>query len=198
MPLDGQGTPWSAVSPDRDMSAASFRDLRRRKLIYVDMPVHAAADGVSVRWVAPAHLPRKVLEEAVDFVDAKEQLAKTPVAIPAIYVLAGAGDGCVIEAPSMIMPSVRSMPDGMPRRTMPKRECVPRGIAGARGPLPRDHKWLGLLPVSTIDGQFNWFISPIANAHSRLVTMACGATGTPNVFGAYCEKRVTEAFRRAA
>ena len=46
------------------------------------------------------------------------------------------------KAPRMIMPSVRSMPDGMPRRTMSKRDCVPWGITGGAAIAAR-RIWLG-------------------------------------------------------
>jgi hypothetical protein len=49
--------------------------------------------------LAPAHLLRQVFERAADFAEAKAMLRETPVALPAIFTLAGtrAEEACVIE-----------------------------------------------------------------------------------------------------
>jgi hypothetical protein len=47
----------------------------------------------------PAHLLRKVFEEAKDYAEAKQMLTETPICLPAIFLLSGTrpGEGCIIE-----------------------------------------------------------------------------------------------------
>ena len=47
----------------------------------------------------PAHLLRKVFEEAASYEDAKRMLTETPICLPVIYLLSGTkpGEGCIIE-----------------------------------------------------------------------------------------------------
>ncbi len=51
------------------------------------------------RELPPMHLLRQVFERCQSYADARLALVHTPIALPAIYVLAGArpGEGCIIE-----------------------------------------------------------------------------------------------------
>ncbi|MDX1975097.1 MAG: hypothetical protein SFT92_05415 [Rickettsiales bacterium] len=90
---------FTAMAPGRFSAAINMAPMRkhRRGLI---------GDWLTNRRIAnhemglPAsHLLRQVFEQANDYEHAKEMLLKTPIATPAIFILAGTepGQGCVIE-----------------------------------------------------------------------------------------------------
>ena len=89
----------TAIAAGRFAAAVNQAPMPRRGLgRYGDW----AAERVRVwrsRELPPMHLLRQVFERCQSFADARIALAHTPVALPAIFVLAGArpGEGCIIE-----------------------------------------------------------------------------------------------------
>jgi hypothetical protein len=87
------------LAPGRFAAAFNQAPLRRRSPFFV---VDWALDRLGLwraRALPPGHLLRRVFETAADFAAARQLLAETPLALPAIFSLAGprAGEFCVIE-----------------------------------------------------------------------------------------------------
>lgn len=126
------------------------------------------------RELPPMHLLRQVFERCTSYADARLALSHTPIAIPAIYVLAGArpGEGCVIErtphaarlheAPVCVANQWLS-PDlnGRDRGTRSAdRLAVMRPLTA--GPPPWD---------------FDWLVEPLLNRTTRLAAVLDPAGG---------------------
>ena len=148
-------------------------------------PLAKRTGGRSLDWAAgrlrflkqralpPAHLLRQVFESAQDYQEAKRRLAETPIALPAIFTLAGckAGEGCVIERRETAA-AVREMPttaanhwQGFDQAAWPRgRESTvrARNLAPALGAA-----W----------GDLAWLQPPILNPMTRLVMQAVPAGG---------------------
>jgi hypothetical protein len=203
---DFHNVTWPGVSGmfqgmARGRFAASLNQapMRRHRLTYAGDWIANRRKMFRSTALPPAHLLRQVFEDAADYEEAKERLANTPIALPVIYILGGIrpGEGCVIER-TEYHHAIRSIDNG--------RVCAANHFetglhTEGYGWRPRPIDSVGrsrtarMLPVAEIDDQFTWFEPPVANAHSRLVTMACAATGALSVFGAYGLNRVTEILR---
>jgi hypothetical protein len=143
----------------------------------------------------PAHLLRSIFEHAADYAAAKKLLCETPVAVPAIFLLAGVrdGEGCVIERQEEFC-AIREMEDGA--------VCAANhfeALTGAWRPRPIDSSGRAacarrLQPVGALN-DFSWFNAPIANANSRLVFSASARQGALALLGTQGVKPVTELFR---
>ncbi len=142
-----------------------------------------------------AHLLRRVFEQAPDFAAAKAMLRDTPIALPAIYTLAGirAGETCVIE-----------------RR--PEAAHVIEGPAAAAANAWQTANWSGRPRGSdnverqrvmqtaqlTIDPSFPWLRRPVLNQWTRLVFVAEAASGAFVAQGYEAEQPVTRALQAVA
>jgi Linear amide C-N hydrolases, choloylglycine hydrolase family len=190
---------FQGLAPGRFSASLNQAPMRRHGLTYFGNWVKNRKSVFQTGGLPPAHLLRKVFEEAKNYEDAKERLARTPVALPVIYILAGIrkGEGCVIE---------RTENDCAIRAIENDRVCASNQFETrlnfiGRGWRPRPLNSAGradqarTLPLVTIDDQFGWFKPPIANSHTRLVMMACAVTGKLHVFGTQGQKPVTEMFR---
>jgi hypothetical protein len=129
------------------------------------------------RQLPPMHLLRRVFERCADYDAARRMLMETPIAIPAIFALAGAGDeGCVIErtahrafvhpAPMAITnhwltPGLRGRPRG--QRSDLRLACMEGRYRGAGDDFPGD--------------DFQWLVSPVLNRTTRLAASLDAATG---------------------
>lgn len=121
-----------------------------------------------------AHLLRRVFESAADFATAKKMLADTPIALPAIYILAGVAsdEWCVIER----MPDASHVIDGPAAAAAnawqtPLWSGRPRGEANGRR---RD--LLGAAQPS-LDPGLPWLQPPVLNPLTRLAFAAEAASG---------------------
>jgi len=143
-----------------------------------------------------AHLLRLVFETAPDYATAKRMLSHTPIAVPAIFILAGLGEGCVIE---------RTEDDFAVREIEGDRVCASNHFETrlnetAKGwhPRSKDSPERVACALSLADSEvetgFDWFKPPIANPTSRVVLNACPKTGALAVMGVYGETPVTAAF----
>ncbi|MGF1608492.1 MAG: hypothetical protein ACFCUQ_03795, partial [Kiloniellales bacterium] len=88
-----------ATAPGR--FAACFNQAPMREHLRF-LPVGWAAGRLRVwrsQGLPPAHLLRQVFESCRDYAAARAALTETPIALPAIFILAGAraGEGCIIE-----------------------------------------------------------------------------------------------------
>jgi hypothetical protein len=192
---------YHGMAPGRFAAAINQAPMRQHGSSY-------ALDWARNRWVArktnalpAAHLLRKVFETAPDYASAREMLCTTPIATPAIFILAGVadGEGCVIERTERAF--------GL-REISADRVCATNhfesGLHGRWLPRPIDSagrcRAAHALASDAIEDGFAWFQSPIANVSSRLVINANAGAGTLSVLGTAGERPVTRPFelQRAA
>jgi hypothetical protein len=123
-------------------------------------------------------------------------LCEIPIAVPAIFTLAGIDEGCIIE---------RTQDAFAVREIAGDRVCASNHFEThlndtAQGWHPRSHDsperlaCARALSSHEIDTGFNWFKPPIANPTSRVVVNANPATGALAVMGVAGEKPVTAVF----
>ena len=184
---------YQASAPGRFAAALNQAPMREHGLGF-------AGDWLTARFAAaendglpPAHLLRQVFETAPDYTTARRMLCDTPLAVPAIFILAGVlGDeGCVIERTET----------GFVRRDMQGgRVCAANHFEGReQGWRARPIDSAGRLACATglggVQDDFSWFVPPIANVNSRLAMNACAASGSLSVIGTGGVAPVTEVFR---
>ena len=141
--------------------------------------------------LTPAHLLRQVFEHAHDFAEAKAMLSETPIALPAIYILAGLepDQACLIER-------------------LPDRAHVIRGPSGAanawqapgwsgrsRGEANAERIALIRTAEPLLDGEFAWLRPPILNRRTRLVFIADASSGSVVAQGYEAELPATAVLR---
>jgi len=153
--------------------------------------------GVNGRTGLPAaHLLRHIFETAPDYARAKAMLCEVPIAVPAIFTLAGIAEGCVIE---------RTEDDYAVRELAGDRVCATnhfdsrlKHTARAWHPRSRDSlERLGravALSLSDVESDFDWFKPPICNPTSRVVLNAAAASGALAVMGVRGPVPVTQTF----
>lgn len=126
------------------------------------------------REVPPMHLLRQVMEGCRTYRDARHALTYTPIALPALFILAGAvpGEGCVIERTPGGSRIHEAPVSGANCWLTPGRDGKPRG----RHSAARRHMMESLLAHSG-DG-FDWLAPPILNPTTRVVCEMNPATGT--------------------
>ena len=147
----------------------------------------------------PAHLLRHVFETAGSYDEAKQLLTQTPIALPVIYTLSGISQGqaCVIERTEHDA-AIREISGD---RVTASNQFETRLNNIGRGWLPREIDSAGRmrksceLSINSINDNFDWFVEPIANAHSCLVMMANAASGQLSVMGVKGSESVTNVFR---
>jgi hypothetical protein len=187
---------FHGMAPGRFAASLNQAPMRRHRLTYIGDWIKNRRKVFEAAGLPPAHVLRKVFEEAKNYEDAKERLARTPVALPVIYILAGIrkGEGCVIERTENDC-AIRAIEND---RVCASNQFETRLNAIGNGWRPRPNNSVGrlhqarTLPLAAIDDQFSWFKPPIANSHTRLAMMACAVTGKLHVFGTQGQKPVTE------
>src|SRR6202012_2110269 len=102
-----------AMAPDRFAAAINQAPMRRRGAGYAGDWLQARIAVSKSAALPPAHLLRRVFETAPDYAAAQDMLCRTPIAVPAIFILSGvaAGEGCVIERTESAFP-LRTMERG--------------------------------------------------------------------------------------
>lgn len=147
-----------------------------------------------------AHLLRRVFETATDYGAAKKMLCETPIAVPAIFILAGIDGGAVIERTENAF-GLRELAED---RVCASNHFVSQLTGTARGWHPRSGdsperlaSALMLKNAEIADG-FSWFKPPIANPTSRVVINACARGGALEVMGVEGAEPVTRTFTLAA
>jgi hypothetical protein len=136
-----------------------------------------ASDG----W-PPAHLLRRVFEEAHDYGEARRLLAGTPVCVPCIFILCGVkpGEGCVIERTET---AVQLRDIGTRDRITATNNFLCEHKDSRKGWRPRPvdcagrQKLSGVLDVGALR-EFTQLPYPLLNEWSRLVVLASPAAAT--------------------
>ena len=202
MTWPGLSGSFQGLAPGRFAVAINQAPMRRHRAGYVGdwLRNRIAVKGGS--GMPPAHLLRQVLETSPDFAAAKKRLSEAHLAVPAIFILSGtqADEGCVIE---------RTESEAAIRRLDGASVCVANHFDtrlnhNGAGWRPRPIDSLGRaacarsLSDGDFDGEFSWFKSPIANAHSRLAFNANAATGALALMGTDGAEPATAVFRLPA
>ncbi|MGH6945787.1 MAG: hypothetical protein ACREDZ_00520 [Kiloniellales bacterium] len=146
------------------------------------------------RALPPAHLLRQTFEQAASYADAKRRLVETPIALPAIFLLAGPreGEGCVIErgetAAYVLEAPVCAANhwQKLPYRARP------------RGAGSRDRAAALADSIASSGMDLAWFEPPIRNEASRLVMLGEPASGSLFAQGIEAEAPATQALRLSA
>lgn len=195
----GMAGVFNAVAKGRFAAALNQAPMRRYRLDIVTDWIRNRLKMHKQTALPPAHLLRKVFEEAKTYEEAKKMLAEAPLAMPVIYILSGmkAGEGCVIERLEDAY-AIREMGTNGIASAANHFESHLNGIG--HGWLPRallSHSRANesrCLTAAEIGEDFSWFRAPIANSLSRLAFTADAAKGTLRLMGTDGKRPVTAVF----
>jgi hypothetical protein len=186
---------FQGLAPGRFAAAINQAPMRRHGLGFLG---DWLTNRVAVKGnlgLPPAHVLRGVFEQAADYAAAKRLLCETPLAVPAIFLLAGLqdGEGSVIERTETAC-AVREMGDGAVTAANHFEDLTgqwrPRPVDSAGRAVTAS----GLKAPEDVD-DFGWFADPIANINSRLVFNAAARPGALALMGTRGAVPVTEVFR---
>ncbi len=123
--------------------------------------------------LTPAHLLRRVFEQAADFTQARRMLIDTPICAPGIFTLAGlkAGETCVIERRER---EARTH-DG--HAAAANQWQGPGWVGRARGENNTGRLCQMAAVRADFDSSFAWLKQPILNPTTRLVLVADASAG---------------------
>jgi hypothetical protein len=125
------------------------------------------------REIPPMHLLRQVFERCTGYEEARHTLIRTPVAIPAIIMLAGArpGEGCVIERTAhraWVHEAPRAVTNHWLNDDLVGRD---RGERSAERRMAMERVFRS--PANGLD----WLTAPMLNRKTRLACVMNAATG---------------------
>ncbi len=189
---------FNAMAPMRFCAALNLAPMRRSSSNIIFDWLKNRKTAISQTGLPPAHLLRIVFEQAADYNTAKEMLTKTPIAVPAIFILTGlnAGEGCIIErlensaavreisASQQIVASNQfqsSLSNGM----------LPRPFFNSEG---RWQQASSLQGHEIMQDNFSWLRAPMLNPFTRLCIVADAETGRLSVQGFEGITTATELF----
>jgi hypothetical protein len=130
---------------------------------------------------------RRVFEGARDFAEAKAMLSQTPIALPAIYILAGLerDKTCVIER----LPDRAHVISGA---VCAANAWQAPGWSGrSRGEDNSGRLALMRTAEPSLDGEFAWLQPPILNRRTRLIFIADASSGLVVAQGYEAERPAT-------
>lgn len=192
---------YNAMAPRRFSVALNQAPMRRHGLGYPIDWYKNRRRMFRENGLPPAHLLRKTCEEAANYEAAKQMLCTTPIAIPVIYILAGAapGEGCIIERKEN---DFRVRPMEGERVVTANHWYTDIGGSerwSAREPDSNGRSACALaLHADRIDTAFKWFTPPVENEYSRLAMVADAKQGILRVIGTEGTTRVTAPFSLTA
>ena len=131
------------------------------------------------RALPPAHLLRRAFETAADYDAAKRILMETPLALPAIFTLAGtaAGEGCIIERLEDRATLREGAVSASNHWQAPELANWPiRGTSAERNALLARK-------AADADHRFTWLEAPVLNPDTRLAMVAEPANDRLSVLG---------------
>jgi hypothetical protein len=171
----------TALAPGRFSAALNQAPLRRRTYV---MPVDWLIDRIKInhtRAIPPAHLLRLVFETCGTFDEAVETLRETPIALPAMFAIAGAdGEACVIERQE----ESAFVFEG--NEVMANHWLNSQWRRGRSRGIDSEGRWRALRAAAgqTDIGQgFGWLRPPVLNRLTCLAAVMNAATGALSVIG---------------
>ncbi len=189
---------FNAVAKGRFAAAINQAPMRRSWMGVVSDYIRGQRRVGKQKALPPAHLLRKVFDEAADYAAAKKMLSEAPIAVPVIFTLSGtkAGEGCVIERTEN-KAAIREMSGGnvgtanhFETHLNGHGTWRPRtDTSGSRAEASKK------LNDADIDDAFSWFKAPIANELSRVAFVADAASGSLQLVGTLGAKPVTQVFK---
>lgn len=180
----------TAMAPGRFAAAINQAPMRRHGRTLVGDWATGRIGVWRSRHLPPAHLLRQVFETARTYAEAHRLLRDTPVALPALFTLAGTApeDGCVIER-SETAAAVHDLPVACANDALsPLLRGRPRGADNAAR-----RALLAQAQVGAVDG-FGWVRPPILNRRTRVAVVANAARGRLRVLGYEREHPATAEF----
>ncbi len=181
----------TALAPGRFAAALNQAPMRRFGL---PSPADWLINRVGV-WrrpaLPPSHLLRRVMDECRSYAEARARLTETPICLPALYILSGAGhdEGCVIERLED-RAVVHEAPVSVANHWLSD------GLGGdERGAESRTRHALMEAAVRTVQSGFDWLVPPVLNACTRVAVVANAATGRLLVRGWETQGPATEILR---
>lgn len=141
--------------------------------------------------LTPAHLLRLVFERASDFAEAKAMLTATPIAVPAIYILAGRApaEACVIER----LPERAHVIDGSAAAANAWQ--APGWSGHPRGSDNTERRELMRSVAGCSGDGFEWLRPPVLNRWTRLIFEADASAGAAAAQGYEANGPATAVFR---
>ncbi|HWA88391.1 MAG TPA: hypothetical protein VG889_00035 [Rhizomicrobium sp.] len=184
---------FQASAPGRFAAALNQAPMRRHGFGFAGDWLASRLLTQRSQALPPAHLLRRVFETAPDYDTAKRMLCETPLAVPAIFLLAGmrAGEGCIVERSESAFVA-RGMESG---RVCAANHFVDREDGWRARPIDSPGRLAAALALDAGGEDFAWFVPPIANANSRLAMTASPARGALALIGTEGAVPVTEVFR---
>lgn len=180
---------YTAMAPGRFCAALNQAPSRRHGWGAAGDWVTNALHMLKETGLPPAHLLRRVFETAVSYSEAKTMLMDTPLAVPAIYTLAGTqpGEGCIIERLEHTVKVIELSAGQMVSSANHFQSDLSQAGQGFR---PREIDSAGRFKLSCSLGghdleaqDFRFLQAPIINANTRLAMVGDAATGRLMVQG---------------
>lgn len=196
---------FTGMAPGRFAAAINQAPMRKHGLGFALDWVKNRKIGYRENGIPAAHLLRQVFETAENYAAAKEMLTKTPIAVPAIFILGGIrpGDGCIIERLENSAETFDLGAEQFVRTT--NHFNSERFVATGKGWWPREidsfgrYRHSGAIGGYELDQEhFNWLRSPIINPNTRLCLISDAQTRRLMVQGYEGSLPVTEIFNMQA
>ena len=172
---------FNALAPNRFCAALNLAPLRRHGGNIVSDWLKNRKIAREQTGLPPSHLLRQVFEIAKDYADAKEMLTKTPIAVPAIFILTGLheGEGCIIErlensAEIRELSASQQVVSSNHFHTSIATNTTPRPFFNSEG----RYRQASAMQGHELEQEgFAWLRAPILNPFTRLCIVANAATG---------------------
>jgi hypothetical protein len=168
---------FSAMAPGRFSAAINQAPMREHKFGFVGDWLKNRLELRKPKGIPPAHLLRQVFENAKTYEEAKEMLRITPLAMPAIFALAGTkkGEGCIIER----LEEVAEVIDLAGKYIASANHFISPLQQVGKGWRPREidsagrYDYACTLAARELDApHFGWLKSPAININTRLAMLA--------------------------
>lgn len=189
---------FNAVAPSRFCAALNLAPMHRHSKFFIFDWLKNRKIMHKQTGLPPAHLLRQVFEKAQDYKTAKEMLVKTPLAVPAIFILTGlnAGEGCIIER---LENEAKVREIGADQQVVASNQFQSSLSKGtkARPFFNSQGRWqqgCSLQAHELTENNFAWLRPPMLNPFTRLCMISDAATGMLSVQGFEGVNTATEIF----
>ncbi len=195
---------YTGMAPGRFSAALNQAPMREHKLTYAGDWLKNRLQVQRELGLPPAHLLRQAFEQAENYEAAREILAKTKLAMPVIYILAGTkpGEGCIIER---LENEAEIIELGAGRQVSAANHFNSRLAAVGQGWRPRAMDSPGRYRQScaiyghdVLKENFDWLQGPILNQLTRLAVLCDASSSRLMAQGFEGSSRVTELYNLPA